>query len=95
MMFNIQIRNENEIILSGRFDASQEEKAKKVFNTINKSCIVNFEALDYISSSGLGVLLATQKRLSETGNHLKLVNMNDHIRDVFRYARFDMIFEIE
>ena len=94
-MLKINIIENNEILLSGRFDAAQEEKAMNVFSKINETTTTNFKDLDYISSSGLGVLLATQKRLSESGHQLKLISMNDHIRDVFRYAGFDMIFEIE
>ena len=94
-MLKINIIENNEILLSGRFDAAQEEKAMKAFNEIHETTTINFKDLDYISSSGLGVLLATQKRLSESGHQLKLSSMNDHIRDVFRYAGFNMIFEIE
>jgi len=94
-MFNIVIDENNDIILSGRFDAAQEEKAFVVFNRIQKSCVVNFQDLEYISSVGLGVLLGTQKRLQETGHQLKLVKLNNHIRDIFTYAGFDLIFTIE
>ena len=93
-MLNLVVKENDEILLSGRFDASQVEKAKVVFNKITKSTRVNFKDLEYISSAGLGVLLMTQKRLSETGGSLKLVNMNKHIKDVFQYAGFDSIFEI-
>ena len=93
-MFEIKMNEENEILLSGRFDASQVENANVVFEKINKSTVVNFKDLDYISSAGLSVLLVAQKRLTENNQKLKLVNMNNHIRDVFKYAGFDMIFEI-
>ena len=94
-MFDVQISESGEILLSGRFDASQVEKAKSVFDSLNKSTMVNFQNLDYISSAGLSVLLATQKRLNDSGEALKLKNLNKYIGDVFRYAGFDTIFEIE
>ena len=94
-MFSIEITPNNEILLSGRLDASQTEKAQEVLDKVTDSAIVNFQNLDYISSAGLGVLLAAQKRLRGSGKGLKLQNMNKHIRDVFRFARFDLIFEIE
>ena len=93
-MFEAELKGNNEIMLTGRFDASQVEKAKKVFDTTTKSCSVDFTNLEYISSAGLSVLLVTQKRLSKSANNLKLTNMNKHIRDVFRYAGFDTVFEI-
>ncbi len=46
-------------------------------------------------SAGLGVLLKPQKRLVETGVGLKIINVNNHIHDVFRYSGFNSIFEIE
>lgn len=94
-MFEIKINEANEITLSGRFDASQVEKANAVFEKINRSTVVNFKELDYISSAGLSVLLVAQKQLTEKNQQLKLINMNNHIRDVFKYAGFDMIFDIE
>jgi anti-sigma B factor antagonist len=94
-MFSVTINEDNTINLSGRFDASQAEIAKQEFNKVMESAVVDFSGLDYISSAGLGVLLMTQKRLIGKGHKLKLVNMNNHVREVFKYARFDFIFEIE
>lgn len=94
-MFDVKLSEMGEVLLIGRFDASQVDKAKPVFDALSKSCMVNFKDLDYISSAGLSVLLATQKRLNESGEKLKLCNLNKYIRDVFRYAGFDTVFEIE
>ena len=94
-MFDIRIEDGGNVVLLGRLDAAQVEKAHEVLNRVTKSTIVDFKDLQYISSAGLGVLLAAQKRLSQTGSRLKLINMSSHIKDVFHYARFDMIFEIE
>lgn len=94
-MFEMRIAGDGQILLSGRLDASQSEKAKSEFDKITKSAVVNLKDLEYISSAGLGVLFAAQKRLKDGGQGMKLINMNQHIRDVFRYARFDLIFEIE
>lgn len=94
-MFEAIKSGENIINLSGRFDASQVDKARAVFDGVNESCTLDFKDLDYISSAGLGVLLKTQKRVSEKGHKLKLVNLNKHITEIFKYAGFNTIFEIE
>ena len=94
-MFDIQMGSGNEIILSGRFDASQVKKAEAFFKDVKTTCKVNFSALEYISSAGLGVLLAAQKHLKDDGHQLILTKMNKHIRDIFEWARFNMIFKIE
>lgn len=93
-MLTIEMNENGHIVLAGRFDASQVAKAKEVFEQLNTSVTVDFRDLEYISSAGLGVLLFTQKKLRETGGGLKLINMNGHIKDVFRYAGFNTIFEI-
>ena len=94
-MFSITVNDTGVILLTGRLDAAQVDKAREVFAALEVSAVVDFKELDYISSAGLGVLLATQQRLKKGGNAIKLVNMNRMVRDVFRIARFDLIFEIE
>lgn len=94
-MFDISFADSGEILLSGRFDATQVDRAREELDRVNSSCTVNFENLDYISSAGLGVLLSVQKRLGNSGNRLKLIRLNQHIREVFTIAGFDQVFEIE
>ena len=94
-MFNVTIQNETEIMLSGRFDASQVEKADQVLNKMQEDCTVNFQDLAYISSAGLGSLLKVYTKLKETGHSIKLINLNKHIREVFKYSGLDKVFIIE
>ena len=93
-MFEIRNGSNNEIVLSGRLDASQAEKARAFFLGLTEGKTVDFGQLDYISSAGLGVLLAAQKKLSERGQSLKFINVNSHIKDVLHFSGFDQIFEI-
>jgi len=94
-MLTVTVKEDGEIVLAGRFDASQVEVAREVFDRVNTTCRVNFQDLEYISSAGLGVLLKTQKRLSESGQSLILFRITKFVRDVFRIARFDLVFKIE
>ena len=94
-MFAIQWGETGEILVSGRWDASQTERAEAFFRSVNESRVVDFRNLEYISSAGLGVLIVTQKRLTNSGGTLKLVNLNSHIADVFRYSGLDRIFGTE
>ena len=93
-MFEITEGPNRELMLSGRFDASQTAKARNVFMSLSEGKIVDFAKLDYISSAGLGILLAAQKQLADRGQSLKLINVNSHIRDVFHFSGFDTIFDI-
>ena len=94
-MLDIRFGESGEIILSGRFDASQEPKAQAFLDAVNESRVVNLKDLEYISSAGLGTLLDVQKRLRASRAGLRLVSANKHIRDILRLSGFDRIFEIE
>lgn len=94
-MFQINFGSNGEIVCSGRLDAAQCAKAQEFMDGVAEAKIMDFADLEYISSAGLGVLLKTQKRLAESGAGLKIVNVNSHIHDVFRYSGFHTIFDIE
>jgi len=94
-MFNIEFGANGDVVCSGRLDAAQCEKAQSFMDGISGASVLDFDSLEYISSAGLGILLKTQKRLSESGAALKIINVNKHIHDVFHFSGFHAIFEIE
>jgi anti-sigma B factor antagonist len=93
-MFTIECGEDGRVLMSGRLDASQSRKAQEFMDGIDNPRELDFAGLEYISSAGLGILLRTQKRVMSQGGALRLVNVNNHIRDVFRYSGFDKIFTI-
>ena len=93
-MFEIRLGEQGEVVLGGRLDAAQCDKALQFLDAVPAPHVVDLAALEYISSAGLGVLLKTQKRAMAAGQGLRLVNANRHIRDIFKYAGFDRIFDI-
>lgn len=94
-MLEIKYGDRGQIVLSGRFDASQAERAEAFLTKVEESREVDLGGLQYISSLGLGVLLATQKRLMSSGHGLKLTNVRGHIREIFHFSGFEQVFEIE
>ncbi len=95
-MFEIDYNDAGEIRIVGRLDASSCEAAADFFKDVGQPSVVNLEKLEYISSAGLGVLLAAQHRLTtESGSGLRLIKLTKHVSDVFRIAGFDRVFEIE
>lgn len=55
--------------------------------------VVDLTALDFMSSAGLRVLLATAKRLRPAGT-LRLFGLNPTVREVFDISGFSMIFPL-
>lgn len=94
-MFEIRTNESGVVVLCGRFDAAQVDTAKAILDRLTESTTLDLRDLEYISSAGLGVLMANQKRLRDNGQGLRLRNVTGHIREIFRIARFDLIFEIE
>ena len=94
-MFDTKILENGDIQLTGRLDASQTDKANVVLTQIMTSKTLDCKDLEYISSAGLGVLLATQQRLKASGHGLRLTNLNKHIRDIFMFTGFEKIFTID
>jgi anti-sigma B factor antagonist len=94
-MFDIKVAENGEVLLSGRFDASQVGKAEAALEQVKGPCLIDCKDLDYISSAGIGVIIATYKRLHQLGAGVKMINLNDHIRQVFHYAGLTDLFQID
>ena len=93
-MFDIEMAEGGIVSVEGRLDAAQAVKAQAFLDQVDGQCVLDLSKLEYISSAGLGVLLKTHKRLMGSGSGIKLVNVNHHIHDIFRYSGFDKLFEI-
>ena len=93
-MLEIEIE-EGLIVLSGSFDAQDEEMARKALEAVAESAVVDAAGLEYLSSAGIGVLFAVQKRLQSTGHKLTLINLQPFIAKVFKLANLAPFFGIE
>ena len=94
-----QTRNENAltIALEGRLDtmtAPELEAALKTALEGVEELTFDFEKLDYISSAGLRVLLASQKTMNRQGS-MKVVHVNEIIMEIFEVTGFSDILTIE
>src|SRR5512144_1217216 len=83
------------VVLTGRLDAVQAPAAQAYLDRVQGTVTLDLNALEYISSAGLGVLLKTQKRLMGAGGKVRLTGLRPALRDIFVYSGFDQIFEIE
>lgn len=92
--------NEKELTLSveGRIDTITSQELEEVINGELgnfDSLIIDFSNLEYISSAGLRVLIATQKKLKPDDIPFVIINVNDTIRKIFSMSGFDKILKIQ
>lgn len=100
MEITIQNNAENvNVIMNGNLDtmaAEQIEPQIKELETLAaKPLTIDCTALDYISSSGLRLLLRLRKAASAAGNKVTLHTVNDNIMEVLKVTHFDKMFVIE
>ena len=86
---------DGKLILSigGRLDFNTAPELEKEFNELDgiNGIIIDFEKLEYISSSGLGLILKFKKIVNDT----KIINCNDEVYEVFSMTGFAEIMDVE
>ena len=99
-MLNVEKKlNGSELVVevSGRLDTSTspdlEKELKDSLGGVDK-LILDFAKLEYISSAGLRVLLATQKTINGQGE-MKIINVSETIMEIFDMTGFSDILDIE
>ena len=86
-----------ELEITGRLDTitAPELDAEIKQNIDAIDCLVlNFKGVEYISSAGLRVLLATQKIMNKKGK-MVVREVNDTVREIFNITGFVDILTIE
>ena len=89
--------NELTVELAGRLDTSTSPDLEKELSTRLdgiQSLIYDFKDLDYISSAGLRVFLATHKTMNKNGS-MKLINVNESIMEILEVTGMVDILTIE
>ena len=88
-----------EVVLqvTGRLDTTTAPALDKaIAENMNgiKSLVLDFKALEYISSAGLRVLLSAQKKMQQIGS-MKVINVCEEVMEVFDITGFADILTIE
>jgi anti-sigma B factor antagonist len=82
----------------GNLDTGTSSEAESQINGLIEAgaqkLLVNFEQLEYISSAGLRVLLATAKKLKPSGGNLKICCLNQTVQEVFDISGFSTILSV-
>ena len=84
--------------ITGRLDSGTSDSlAQRLHHLIDggeRRLVIDAEKLDYISSTGLRVLLVAAKRLKAVDGKIVLSSLKPHILEVFEIAGFTSIFPI-
>ena len=102
-MFNAAFKREDDeliVALEGRLDTLtsqdfEKELAKELTPNVH-GLTIDVSNVEYISSAGLRTILAVQQYMEENDfRNVKMVHINDVIRDVFNVTGFDELVDIE
>ena len=104
MSINIasNLNNENnfwEIHLEGELDVSSADKLKEYLHNLADEKIldmkINLENLDYIDSTGLGVMIGVLKKLKIDNKEIYILNPKNNVKKIFTITGLDKIFKVE
>ena len=84
--------------LEGNLDTNTSEDAQSYLNQAieegARKVVVNFAKVDFVSSAGLRVLLATAKQLGRIGGALHVCGLNEAVAEVFEISGFNTILSV-
>jgi anti-sigma B factor antagonist len=84
--------------ISGRLDTTNysilEKKLMDMIANQQDRIIVECSHMDYVSSSGLRILLMALKKITQQKGKFVLCGLQENIREIFEISGFTNIFEI-
>ncbi len=79
--------------IQGEINAYAEGAIMEAYNRVNldgaSSIILNFESLEYMNSSGIGLLVTLLIRVQRQKQHLSAFGLSDHYRQIFELTRLN------
>jgi anti-sigma B factor antagonist len=95
-----QVEGVTVVDLSGRITLGEASVAvRDVINDLmgkgNKKILLNLVGVNYIDSSGIGVLVRSLSTARSQGGELKLVNLSKRIGDLLRITKVYSLFDVK
>ena len=88
-----------EVSVAGELDVSTAEELKKYLHKLvdekNIDMRLNVEKLDYIDSTGLGVMIGILKRLKTEEKEVYIEKPKNNVRKIFSITGLDKVFKLE
>lgn len=93
-----EVSNVAVLSLTGRLDltsgAALKQEVKKLFERDITSIHLNLAKVDFINSSGLGVLVSIMKEVRVAKGRLTLSDLASYVQEIFDITQLSHIFEI-
>lgn len=75
--------------------AALREKLLEYIQAGQRNFLIDLKSVDYIDSSGLGVLVAIQKRALQNGGKVVIKGLQGTVKQLFEMTRLTKVFEIQ
>ncbi len=82
------------LVAAGRIDSSTAPAFRRELEKAFVDIDVDMSGVEFLSSAGLGALLAAQKHLAAHDSNLRLMDVPEEVRNVLELAGFIDLFEI-
>lgn len=93
------VNNKWLVKLSGEIDIYTANSLKESINNMTKENLTSIEIdaqnLDYIDSTGLGVLVNALKKVKEEGNTITLYNIKNNIQKLLEITGLNKVFIVK
>ena len=88
-----------DISVEGELDVSTADKLKEYLHNLADEKIldmkINLDTLDYIDSTGLGVMIGVLKKLKMDNKEIYILNPKSNVKKIFTITGLDKIFKVE
>lgn len=84
------------LTLEGRLDTTTAPELQDALLPAfeeNKNVVLDFQAIEYVSSAGLRVLLMGAKKAKAMGGSQTLIHVPGEVREVFELTGFDSVLD--
>nr|WP_312576647.1 STAS domain-containing protein [Sedimentibacter sp.] len=72
-----------------------KNKVIEIIETKNINILINADELEYIDSTGLGVLMSILKKVKENNLDIKIINLKPNIYKLFDITGLNKVFNIQ
>ena len=81
-------------IMGGPDATTLHEKLHELIENGTRSVVVDLRDVDWMNSSGLGILIGGLSALRKSGGDLRLATVTEKIEEVLRITKLDRVFDI-